>query len=340
MKSHRIAATLLVLSTAPVVSSACRDRSASLPPRASGYVEATDVRVASKVAGRIATVAVEEGARVEPGTVIATLATTDIDLALARIRAERAQAAAQLSLLLAGPRAEDVRQAEAQTAAAGADRHAAESDLAAARIDEARYQQLVDRNAGAVKQRDDAVARRQLAEARLHAAEERLDVARKTVERVKAGARPEEIAGARARIAAVDAQAAIVQRDRAETTITAPTAGIVAARLVEPGELVAVGGPIVLIVDLDRAWANVYLEETLVPRVRIDQPATVITDAGDRLEGRVSFISPKAEFTPRNVQTANERAKLVYRLKVAVDNRQGVLKPGMPVEVDLGLTAR
>jgi HlyD family secretion protein len=89
-------------------------------------------------------------------------------------------------------------------------------------------------------------------------------------------------------------------------------------------------------VDLDRAWASVYIQEPLVPRVRLDQPATVLTDAGDRLEGRVSFISSRAEFTPRNVQTPDERAKLVYRLKVTVDNRKGILKPGMPVEVDLG----
>ena len=321
-------------------STACRTGASEAPPRASGYVEATDVRVASKVAGRVSSVAVEEGARVESGAIVATLLTTDIDLALARVKAERAQAVAQLDLLLAGPRPEDVRQAEAQAAAASADRQAADTDLAAAKIDEARFQQLVDRNAGMVKQRDDAVARRELAEARLHAADERLHVARSTVERVKAGARPPEIAGARARIATVEAQIALLEHDRSETTITAPIAGIVASRLVEPGELVAVGSPVVLLVDLDRAWASVYLEETLVPQVRIDQSAVVITDGGDRLDGRVSFISPKAEFTPRNVQTANERAKLVYRLKVSVDNRKGVLKPGMPVEVDLGLKAR
>jgi len=70
--------------------------------------------------------------------------------------------------------------------------------------------------------------------------------------------------------------------------------------------------------------------------VKLDQPAVVITDGGQRLDGRVTFISPRAEFTPRNVQTADERAKLVYRVKVSVDNREGILKPGMPVEVDLG----
>lgn len=336
---RNVAGALLILAGAAGLAG-CRAETTDAPPKASGYVEATDVRVASKVAGRVASVAVQEGQRVDAGSVVATLSTTDIDLALGRVRAERAQAVAQLNLLLAGPRVEDIRQAEAQAAAATADRQAAESDLAAAKIDEARFQQLVDKNAGAVKQRDDAVARRQLAEARLQAADERLGVAKSTVARVKAGARPEELAGARARISAVDAQAAILEHDKTETTITAPVAGIVASRLVEPGELVAPGSPVILIVDLDRAWASVYLEETLVPQVKLDQPATVVTDAGDRLEGRVSFISPRAEFTPRNVQTANERAKLVYRLKVSVDNRKGILKPGMPVEVDLGLKAR
>jgi HlyD family secretion protein len=337
MSSHRITAGIALLAA---VTAACGTRATDSPARASGYVEATDVRVASRIGGRIAAVNVQEGQRVEAGAVVATLSPVDIDLALARIRTERAQAAAQLNLLLAGPRPEDIRLGEAQAAAASADQHAAETELASARIDEARFQQLMDRNAGVAKQRDDAVARRQLAEARVHAAAERLSAARVTVERLKAGARPEEVAGARAKVATVDAQTAILEHDRAETTITAPISGIVASRLVEPGELVAAGAPIVLVVDLDRAWASVYLEETLVPQVRVDQPATVITDAGDRIDGRVTFISPKAEFTPRNVQTANERAKLVYRIKVAVDNSKGVLKPGMPVEVDLGLKAR
>ena len=331
-----IALTLMITALA----GACRRENAATAPRASGYVEATDVRVAAKIAGRVATVTTTEGSRVEAGAVIATLSTADVDLAIARVRAERAQAQAQLNLLQAGARPEDVRQAEEQASAAVADRQSAEAELAAARIDETRFQQLLDKRAGTTKQRDDAVARRELAEARVHAAAERLKVAQAGVARARAGARPEELAGARARIAAVDAQMAILEHDRTETTITAPIAGVVASRLIEPGELVAAGTPVILIVDLDRAWANVYLEETLVPQVRIDQPATVITDAGDRLEGRVSFISPRAEFTPRNVQTADERAKLVYRLKVTVDNRKGILKPGMPVEVDLGLTAK
>jgi HlyD family secretion protein len=157
--------------------------------------------------------------------------------------------------------------------------------------------------------------------------------ARAVLARVQAGARPQEITAARARVAAADAQMATLEHDRSETTIVSPLDGIVTSRLLEPGELAAVGTPVVMIVDLDHAWANAYVEEPLVPTLRLDQAVTVVTDAGNRLAGRIAFIAPRAEFTPRNVQTTDERARLVYRVKVTVDNREGVLKPGMPVEV-------
>jgi HlyD family secretion protein len=102
--------------------------------------------------------------------------------------------------------------------------------------------------------------------------------------------------------------------------------------------MVAPRTPLAVVSDLDSAWANVYVDEPLVPRLRLGQPATVVTDAGDRLAGSITYISPRAEFTPRNVQTAEERSKLVYRIKVSVDNKEGVLKPGMPVEAELGTT--
>jgi len=94
--------------------------------------------------------------------------------------------------------------------------------------------------------------------------------------------------------------------------------------------------PAVVITDLDHAWANVYVDEPIVPRLKLGQAVALHTDAGGpAIPGTVSYISPKAEFTPRNVQTAQDRSQLVYRLKVAVDNRTGVLKSGMPVEAEL-----
>jgi HlyD family secretion protein len=91
-----------------------------------------------------------------------------------------------------------------------------------------------------------------------------------------------------------------------------------------------------MISDLDHAWANVYVDEPDIPRLRIGQSATLFTDAGgSAVPGVVSYISEKAEFTPRNVQTAGDRSKLVYRVKVSVDNKNGMLKTGMPVEAEI-----
>jgi HlyD family secretion protein len=299
-------------------------------------VEATDVRVSSKVPGRVERVNAVEGARVNAGDTLVVVSTTDIALALSRVRAERDQAVANLRLLEAGARPEDIHQLEAQVAAALAEREAAGAEVDASRADEARFEQLLRNRAGSQKQRDDAVARRELAEARQKAAADRVNAAKAALARARAGARAEEIAAARAKVAAVDAQMASLEHDRTEATVVAPIAGVIGSRLVEPGEIVAIGTPLLVLIDLDHAWANVYVEEPLVPALRLEQPATVLTDAGNRLEGRVTFIAPRAEFTPRNVQTAEERAKLVYRVKVTVDNREGILKPGMPVEAEFG----
>jgi len=123
-----------------------------------------------------------------------------------------------------------------------------------------------------------------------------------------------------------------------DATLTSPIGGLVTEKLVEIGEMIAPRAPAIVVVDLDHAWADVFVPEPAVPQIKIGQQATVFTDAGGAgLTGTVSYISPKAEFTPRNVQTAEERSRLVYRIKVSVDNAKGVLKQGMPVESELKL---
>ena len=113
-------------------------------------------------------------------------------------------------------------------------------------------------------------------------------------------------------------------------------AGVVTEKLVEVGEVIAPRTPVAVLVDLDRAWADVFVPEPAVPRLRLGQAARIFTDAGGApVAGTVTYISPRAEFTPRNVQTAEERSKLVYRVRISVDNRDGVLKQGMPVEAEL-----
>lgn len=309
--------------------------------RASGSVEATEVQVSSKVGGRLIDLKIAEGDRVALDQVIAQLDVTDTQLALRRAGADRDQAAAQLRLLQAGSRIEEIRQADAQVKGAEADRAGAQDDLASAEADFGRFDALLKANSGSQKQRDDAATRRDMARSRLVGAEERVRAAREGLLRLKSGARPQEIEAARARVAAADAQIATLLQAVQDALVKAPTAGIVTQKLADVGEILAARTPIVTVVDLDHAWANIYIDEALVPRVRLGQEATIHTDAGGQgLRGTVTFISPKAEFTPRNVQTAEERSKLVYRIKVSVDNRQGVLKQGMPVEADVPLGSR
>jgi HlyD family secretion protein len=335
MTTHRLIYPLVILLSVGALG--CTKAATNETPRVSGQVEATEVHVAPEVGGRVLEIPVEEGNRIKKGDLIATLDTRDADLALQRARAERAQADAQLRLLQAGSRPEDIRQAQAQVAAASADVAAGRADLAAAEADFQRFEKLLQSNSGSQKQRDDAATRRDVARERLASAQARENAAREAVARLRAGARREEIDAARARVASADAQIASVEKNKTDATVLAPMDGVVSQRLLDPGEMAAPRAPIVVLTDLDHAWAEVFVDEPQVPRLKLGQPATVITDAGDRLPGKVSFISSKAEFTPRNVQTAQDRSKLVYRVKIAVDNQKGMLKQGMPVEAEIPL---
>ena len=333
---HRAALSVALLLGTGLAGIGCREQPPSDRVRVSGYVEATEVQVAAEVGGRILELKVNEGDRVSQGDVIARLDTADITLALSRAQAERQGADAQLRLLLAGARSEDIRQAEAQRAAAEADLAAARQELASAERDLVRFESLMAANSGVQKQRDDAQTRRDVGKDRVRAGEERVRAAAETVVRLKAGARREEIDVARARLAGVDAQIATLHKAITDATVIAPAGGLVTQKLVDQGELVAPRTPMLVVADLDHVWANVYVDEPYVPRLALGQKATVFTDAGGPgLEGTITFISPKAEFTPRNVQTAEERSKLVFRVKVTVDNRAGVLKQGMPVEAEI-----
>jgi HlyD family secretion protein len=342
-----LAAVLLLGSLA-----GCREPEPTNTLRVSGQVEATEVQVAPEVGGRLIELNAEEGDRVNAGDVVARLDRRDTELQIGRARAERDAAEAQLRLLLAGSRVEDVRQAEAQVDAAEAEVDAAEAEAGAAaaeqqagEMDLTRFEALLRANAGSEKQRDDAKARVDVArehvrgaQEHVRAAQERVRAAQETVVRLKAGARREEVDAARARVAAADAQIAVLEKALKDADVIAPVSGTVTQKLADDGELAAPRNPILVITDLDNAWANLFVPEPMIPRIKLGQPATVFTDAGgEGITGKVTFVSPRAEFTPRNVQTQDERSRLVYRIKVSVDNRDGVLKSGMPVDAELAL---
>jgi HlyD family secretion protein len=301
MKSslRRLGPVLVLLALA---GGACRRGAANPAIVASGHVEATEVTVSSKVAGTIEQRLVDEGDHVEAGQEIARIDTTDTRLALDAARAERAQADADLRLRLAGSRVEDIQEARAQVERAEADLDGAQKDLA-------RMEGLLTSGSGTTKARDDARTRR-----------------------LEKGSRKEEIDAARARLQAAEARIAQLEQQIKDAVVTSRVKGVVTERLAETGELAARGTGIVVVTDLANAWLNVYVGEPDLARIRLGQEAEVRTDDGQVRKGRVSFVSSQAEFTPKNVQTRDERVKLVYRIKVALENADGLFKPGMPAE--------
>lgn len=309
-------ASLAVLATA-----ACGNSKDPALIVASGHVEATDVRISAKVGGRLQSFAVQEGDTVAAGQELARIDTTDIRLTRAQLTAERGQAEAELRLRLAGAREQDIAELLAQMANL-------EAELAGAQRDLDRMQGLLDKGSGTLKARDDATTRRDMTAARLRAMQQALS-------RMKAGSRVEEIEAARARVAAMEARLAQLDQQMKDASIASPLAGVVTEKLAEAGELLQVGAPLCVITDLKDAWLTVYVGEPDLARIRIGQQAEVRTDDGQTRQGQLTFVATKAEFTPKNVQTRDERVKLVYKVKVGLDNADGLFKPGMPAEARL-----
>jgi HlyD family secretion protein len=313
-------APLAVLAASAALTVCGRSQPAGLIT-ASGHVEATEVRIAAKTPGTLASLRVDEGDRVAAGQALAQVDTVDIRLALDAARAERSQADAELRLRRAGSRKEDIAEARAQVARAEADLDGAEKDLA-------RMEGLLAAGSGTEKSRDDARARRDAAAAAVTAARERL-------RKAEAGSRPEEIDAARARVATADARIAQLEQQVKDAAMLSPVAGVVTEKVAEVGELLARGSAVVVVTDLADAWLTVYVAEPDLARIRLGQAAEVRTDDGQTRQGKVTFIASQAEFTPRNVQTRDERVKLVFKVKVGLPNQDGLFKPGMPAEARL-----
>jgi HlyD family secretion protein len=289
------------------------------PPDGSGTMECTQVRVAPEVGGRINHLLVQEGDRLQAGQIIARIDTNTFALRRDETAAALAQAQAQLDLLLAGSREEDVQRAREQLREARAMSDSATSDLK-------RIGDVFAAGSATAKQMDDAKASAERTAATTAAAEQQLN-------RLIKGNREQEIRAAQAAVALAQARLAQAEKLLRDCVVAAPSDGIVTTRSAEPGEVVAPGTPLVTLSRLDEVWLSLYIAEPRLRDVRLGQKAYVAID-GDarRYEGTVTFISPEAEFTPRNIQTPDERTKLVYRIKITLPNPQGLFKPGMPAD--------
>jgi HlyD family secretion protein len=290
---------------------------------ASGTLEAVEVSVSAKVPGQIERLCIQEGSRVSKGDTLALLDRSTLELQWKQAKGGVDLAEAQYRLLLNGARIEDVRQAEEAV-------RQAESAYNNARGDFDRMKELFVRKSVTKKQYDDAESRVTIAQAQFNSVKQNL-------QRFQRFARPEDLAAAKARLDQARASADLLKKQLTDAAVLAPVGGIVTSKPVEEGELIPAGGIIGTIARLEQLNLMIYVNEADLGKVKLGGSADIVIDTypDKNFPGRVVYISPIAEFTPKNVQTKEDRTKLVFGVKLTVENPDGILKSGMPADAYL-----
>jgi len=343
--------------------------------RVSGNIEVTEAEVSFKIPGRVTERFVSEGETVQAGQIVARLDDSELVRDISLRRAEVAAAEAVLAELEAGSRPEEIAQAEAaarQTQARLAELEAgsrpaeiatAEAAVERARADAVRWESEFNRisrlhEEGVVSAQllDSVRSSQDMAHEQLRSAEQQLSLVREGPRKeqieqaravlqqsraqlalVQAGPRKEQIDQAKARLEQTRQALAAAETRLSYTLVASPLTGVVLSENIEPGEFVSAGTPVVTVAELAHVWLRAFINETDLGRVKVGQTARITADTypGKSYEGRVSFLSSQAEFTPRNVQTQQERVKLVYRVKIDLPNPDQELKPGMPADAEI-----
>lgn len=341
----------------------------------SGNIEVTDAQLGFKIPGRLLERLAEEGDMVTAGQVLARLDAADQVNQVAQAEANEQFARAFLAELEAGSRSQELEAAHAameqaqfrldeleagsraqEVAAAEADVEMLRAESERAAADAGRFTRLLEQKAVTQQQCEAVTTQARMAAERLASAEERLKLVREgprteQIEQARAalrqveeryalakeGPRAEQLDQARAKLAAASASVSQAKQQRDYTELKAPFAGIILSKAAEPGEYLTPGAPVVTLGDLGKPWLRAYVSETELGGVHLGQAAEVTCDSwpGRVFKGTVTYISGEAEFTPKQVQTPEERVKLVYRIKIALENEDFALKPGMPADARL-----
>ena len=277
------------------------------PSTVSGTIETDEVHVASRYGGRVEKLMAQEGDALQAGQEIA-------QLDAAELHARRDQMAAQLAELEAGPRQQEID-------AARADWEAQAANVSLAEADARRAEELFAQRTVSVTERDQALTRAQSLEKSVAAAKSRYDL-------LLAGTRPEQIAHARAQLAEIDTQLR-------EMEIVAPSDSVLEVLSVKVGDVLAANQQVATLLLPQHLWVRVYVPETWLGRMKLGDAVTVRVDAfpGKDFAGAIEQVNREAEFTPRNVQTVEERIKQVFGVKVRLDNPGHDLRAGMSADV-------
>jgi membrane fusion protein YbhG len=313
----------LALGVFLVLTAGCAKSNDATTISGSGTIEATEVNVASKIPAEVSVLRVEEGSAVKLGDTIAIVDHANLDLQLKEAEANVEAAEAQVALLVHGARPEDIHATEEAVQQAAANRKLAEVEMT-------RIEGLVSAGAATKDQRDQTQTRLDIARSQEQAAKANLAKVLKLT-------RPEELQQAEARLHQAEATRDRVQQMIGDCFITAPLAGIVTHKVVEQGEVVGAGATIATITETGKVNVMIYVTEQELAHVKLGQDAKVSIDGmpGKSFAGKVVYISPEAEFTPKNIQTKDDRVKLVFGVKVEVPNTGDQLKRGLPADAVL-----
>lgn len=330
MKQKRLGIAVSVVVLAGVVAALSLAGGTAGDPdvlRISGNVEISDVAASFKLSGRVLSRIASEGDLVRAGQVLARLDDAELAREVEIRRAELGANRAALAELEAGARREEINQARASLTRARA-------EAARTSTERTRQESLFARAVISERELEASLTADRVALAHVDTAENQLAL-------LERGPRREQIDQARERVKQASEGLGLAETRLSYATLLSPLDGLVLAEHVEPGEQVAAGTPVVTIGDLSSIWLRGYVDETDLGRVKVGQVVRVTTDtAPERVyPGKVSFIASEAEFTPKSVQTTKERVKLVYRVKIDVENPSGDLKPGMPADAEIVLSA-
>ncbi|CND97032.1 putative membrane fusion protein (MFP) component of efflux pump%2C membrane anchor protein YbhG [Yersinia nurmii] len=286
-----------------------------------GNVDIRTVNLGFRVGGRLASLDVDEGDKIQPGQRLGQLDDGPYNNALNQAKANLASAQAQLALLKAGYRAEEIAQVKSEVAQKLAAFNYADSYLK-------RQQGLWSSKATSANELEDARTSRNQAQAALQAAKDKLA-------QFLSGNRPQEIAQAEANVAQAEAELAQAQLNLHDTTLTSPSAGTILTRAVEPGTILSASNTVFTLSLTTPVWIRAYVDERHLGQAVPGTEIEVYTDSRPNkpYHGKIGFVSPTAEFTPKTVETPDLRTDLVYRLRIIVTDADEELRQGMPVTI-------
>jgi HlyD family secretion protein len=321
---RRIAIVIVALAALGGVGWLIAQRIAAAPPPGTlyGNVEIRQVDLSFNAEGAVIDMPKREGDRAHQGEVIARLDPATYQSAFDLAQARRDAAKAQLDVLLAGTRPEQIDQARANLAAA-------QASLANTAATFERQKGLAASNATTKQLVDDA----QMA---LNAARAKLDQTQAALTEALNGPRAQDIAAARANLGAAEATVDLARTHLARTQLIAPANGIIMTRVIEPGTIVLPAGTVYSMAIDDEVWVRAFAPEPILPRVAPGTEVTITTDGTSKTyRGRIGYVSPAAEFTPKTVETPELRTQLVYRLRIRVADPDSFIRQGMPVTIQL-----